>query len=193
MVSWSGVVGAAYYELQSRPSGGAWIIAQSSTAIEFHETGKMPGGWGYRVRACDGSASCSNWTAEKTVAVSGAGEATLEANTVAGATAYSSGVTKGGNGYLTVPIAVVPGVNGMQPGLSIAFNSGRPRQSAEQNLPADTLGYGFSLNGVPSLRRCLTRRMRLTAVLTTLCLLTTRRSDTLLRMSFHTYFTVMVR
>ena len=49
-----------------------------------------------------------------------------------------------GSANYSVPIRVMPGVNGLQPSLSINYNS---------NAPNGMLGVGFQLQGLPSITR----------------------------------------
>ncbi len=68
---------------------------------------------------------------------------------------YRSGVTKGGDAYVNVPIAPVPGVNGLAPRLSIDYSGGRERHRSDQELPADMIGYGWRVGGFSTIRRCV--------------------------------------
>ena len=69
-----------------------------------------------------------------------------ETGTVPGNLPYRTGVTKGGDAYVDIPVAVAPGVNGLQPRLSIDYGGGRERELVEQELASDILGYGWHLS-----------------------------------------------
>lgn len=65
--------------------------------------------------------------------------------TAAGTTPATLSVSNTGAANYVVPIQVPPGVAGMQPNLSLKYDSQGPR---------DIAGPGWALNGVPYIRRC---------------------------------------
>ena len=73
---------------------------------------------------------------------------------------YETGVTKGGDAYIHMPLVPVPGVNGLQPRLSFDYSGGRDRQRLDKNLPGDILGYGWHVGGFSAIRWCLTNQSR---------------------------------
>ena len=86
---------------------------------------------------------------------------------------YETGVTKGGDAYIHMPLVPVPGVNGLQPRLSFDYSGGRDRQRLNKNLPGDILGYGWHVGGFSAIRWCLTNQTRTEIAFTTddnLCL-----------------------
>ena len=96
-----------------------------------------------------------DWSATVTVEVSYLAGTEAETATAAGGMPYGTGVTKGGDAYVNIPVAVVPGVNGLQPALSIDYSDGRERQRADEEAPGDILGYGWRIGGLSAIRRCV--------------------------------------
>ena len=96
-----------------------------------------------------------DWSATVTVEVSYLAGTEAETATTAGGMPYGTGVTKGGGAYVNIPVAVVPGVNGLQPALSIDYSDGRERQRADEEAPGDILGYGWRIGGLSAIRRCV--------------------------------------
>ncbi|MDE0223240.1 MAG: fibronectin type III domain-containing protein, partial [Spirochaetaceae bacterium] len=73
-VSWAASAGAVRYQLQERIGTLAWTDAHKGAATSAELKGRSIATYGYQVRACAAAAesSCSGWTAERTVTVSGA-------------------------------------------------------------------------------------------------------------------------
>ena len=67
-VSWSAVSGASNYELQERSEQADWMSSYNGTALNWSATGKSPGSYGYRARACRATA-CGSWSAVAMVVV----------------------------------------------------------------------------------------------------------------------------
>ncbi len=159
-VSWSNITGGGRLLLQQTADGGiSWTTAYNGIGVpgSFAFSGKADGSYSYRIKELVGSPGneLELYSQRVTVVVGMIPEPPITTTTVAGNVPYETGVTKGGNAYVTIPIAAVPGVNGLEPGLGITYNSGRDRQRIDQDLPGDTLGYGFSLSGFASIRRCV--------------------------------------
>lgn len=134
------------------------------TGNAYHFTGKGAGEYRYRLSACFAAPGrirpyCvrTRW-AVTTVTVKYDPEGELVTNTVAGTLAYDAGVTKGGDAYINIPIDPAPGVNGLEPMLSIDYSGGRDRTRMASSLPADTLGYGWRVSGFSTIRRCIKNR-----------------------------------
>jgi hypothetical protein len=68
-ISWSGVTGADSYRLEERLGAGSWSEIHNAAATSKPVSGKTPGSWEYRVRACN-AAGCSGYSGTKTVTVS---------------------------------------------------------------------------------------------------------------------------
>jgi hypothetical protein len=70
--------------------------------------------------------------------------ASIDTSALVGSTAGSLSINQGAANY-TIPITVPPGIAGMQPELSINYNS---------NAGNGQLGVGFSLGGLSIIHRC---------------------------------------
>ena len=90
-----------------------------------------------------------------TVRVVGAPEVLIEPGTTPGTVPYGTGVTKGGDAYVNIPVSAVAGVNGLAPALSIDYSDARERQRATEDAPGDLLGYGWRVGGFSAVRRCV--------------------------------------
>ncbi|MYK82115.1 MAG: hypothetical protein F4024_05985, partial [Gammaproteobacteria bacterium] len=73
-VSWAASAGAVRYQLQERIGTLAWTDAHKGAATSAELKGRSIATYGYQVRACAAATerSCSGWTSERTVTVSGA-------------------------------------------------------------------------------------------------------------------------
>nr|WP_308736825.1 SpvB/TcaC N-terminal domain-containing protein [Shewanella baltica] len=162
-VSWSSVSGAARYELQQRVNGGAWVAKYSGTATNYALSGLTSGTYQYQVRAC--TTACSAWklssNTQVTLPVTGSDWKNLSRVSVADAggsdTAPSDAVdlnaasvkgqagVSGGQASYQIPIDLPPGRNGVQPSVSLSYNS----QGGN-----GILGVGWSLNAGSSISRC---------------------------------------
>ena len=87
-------------------------------------------------------------------------ETPIRAANTTGNMPYETGVTKGGDAYIHMPLVPVPGVNGLQPRLSFDYSGGRDRQRLDKNLPGDILGYGWHVGGFSAIRWCLTNQTK---------------------------------
>ncbi|TQV72414.1 hypothetical protein FLL45_19590, partial [Aliikangiella marina] len=154
-ISWvkpSGTV--SYYNLQERFNSGSWTTVVSSNVLSKSFSGKAPGNYQYRVRACNSAASspCSSYSATKQLTVNNPElipDATLITPSVPsqqaiGALEGQAGVSGGAATY-SIPVAVPPGRAGMQPSVSIGYSS------REGNGVA---GIGWNLNVGGSVSRC---------------------------------------
>lgn len=162
-VSWSSVSGAARYDLQQRVNGGAWVAKYSGTAKNYALSGLTSGTYQYQVRAC--TTACSAWklssNTQVTLPVTGSDWKNLSRVSVADAggsdTAPSDAVdlnaasvkgqagVSGGQASYHIPIDLPPGRNGVQPSVSLSYNS----QGGN-----GILGVGWSLNAGSSISRC---------------------------------------
>lgn len=60
-VRWTGMAGAASYELQELPTVGDWVSAYSGTDTSIQMSGKDVGHYTYRVRSCN-EVGCGSWS-----------------------------------------------------------------------------------------------------------------------------------
>ena len=133
-----------------------------TSSVRRHEVhAQAEGSYTYKLRACYESGiqprvqTTCDWSGTVTVVVSYFAGTEAETATAAGGMPYETGVTKGGDAYVNIPVAVVPGVNGLQPALSIDYSDGRERQRADEEAPGDILGYGWRVGGLSAIRRCV--------------------------------------
>ena len=134
-----------YYELEERVSlhdgtWSRWVVKQSTLALTYPAT-STEGTYQYRVTACN--AVCGDPTTEITMQVHtlegiGSGSA-VGSDNAAGNMPYNTRVTPSGGAVVTVPVQAVPGVNGLQPNLSVSYSSSRGSTQLDQELPEDTL------------------------------------------------------
>ena len=119
------------------------------------------GTYTYHIRLCDTEGDCLAMPEphlEVNVMFSPVSDI-VEANAT-GNVPYETGVTKGGDGYIHIPLVPVPGVNGLQPRLSFDYSGGRDRQRVDRKLPGDILGYGWHVGGFSAIRWCVTNQAR---------------------------------
>ena len=163
VVTWGASVGWNNL-LQESANGGQWttIFNDNGLVGSFSVSGRPDGTYRYRIFRWRtylnswGEQELEADTSTSTTTVVGQiPEPSITSNTVAGFQTYDAGVTKGGSAYVHVPIEAAPGVRGYQPRLALIYNSGRDRQRNDEDLPGDILGYGWSLGGIPAIRRCV--------------------------------------
>ena len=118
--------------------------------------------YAFDVRGCtgDAEADCGAWSQPLKLGVPALkppflDPLALEKTTVPGNLAYDTGVTRAGDAYVNVPLAVAPGVAGLAPALSIDHGGGRERARALRREPGDTLGYGWRVGGLSTIHRCV--------------------------------------
>ncbi|TQV78840.1 hypothetical protein FKG94_12530 [Exilibacterium tricleocarpae] len=160
-IRWSAPAGTvAYYQLQEKRNTGNWT-AIAASGLRYQARGKPQGQYRYRLRACNSDA-CSNWNTSALINVHNLDQitpvVTIAPTDEAGSLAYQAAVTGSGDAIVNIPIHTAPGVNGVEPGLSLAYNSGRARQQVTESLPEDVLGYGWRLSGFSQIRRCVIHR-----------------------------------
>ena len=166
-LSWGACEGYPFHiVLEGAASSTSKTVAYAGESREFRVVGKASGKHRYELHHCKITMSempfsltlmtCAGTDIpEATVTVNApVGASNISSNTEAGATPYRTGVTQGGDAYVDIPIEPAPGVNGLEPRLSIDYSGGRDGGLAEQSLPWDALGYGWHLSGFSAVRRC---------------------------------------
>jgi len=78
----------------------------------------------------------------------------VEGAVAVGSIPYSAGVDNKGAATISIPIRIPQGINGMQPQLSLNFNSGGLASSAFNQTTSGWLGFGWGLSGISSINRC---------------------------------------
>ncbi len=78
----------------------------------------------------------------------------LQPVTASGQTPYTAVATNMGDAEIRIPISVVPGVNGHQPNLSLAYNSNRLRKLVDEEWEEDNIGSGWRVSGLSVIRSC---------------------------------------
>ena len=148
-LSWQGTLLADRYRVsESVPGGESLWSDHLTTRVEY--TGKATGNYYYTVFRCH-----TPLGQEEICEEYGSARAEVVLPITPGNLPYRSGVTKGGDAYVNVPIAPAPGVNGLAPRLSIDYSGGRERHRSDQELPADMIGYGWRVGGFSTIRRCV--------------------------------------
>ena len=150
-----------YFRLSESAHGASFKTVYTGIDFQYQASGKAEGSCTYRLQACRtgriprDTKRCDTPYPDLAVQVRYQPESPISARTGAGGMSYETGVTKGGDGYVNVPVAPVPGVNGLQPALSFDYSDGRERQRVARELPGDILGYGWRLSGFSAIRRCV--------------------------------------
>ncbi len=166
-VTWNAPTGTVHnYVVQERQSNhdGTWTVwqdVQTTNALFYDALGNGEGIYQYRVQACNVD-NCSQFSDAQQVTSHVLAGLELEpvvvnADTV-GNTPYSATVSSSGVATISAPIQVAPGINGLQPRLSVQYNSGRGGRLINEERHEDTLGYGFHLSGFSQIRRCVVGR-----------------------------------
>ena len=68
-ISWNASTGAASYRLEQRFGSGSWTLIHNSSARSKAISGAVEGTWSYRVRACNATGLCSNYSSTLSVTV----------------------------------------------------------------------------------------------------------------------------
>ena len=171
-VSWTAPVGGSVvdsYELEEKVGSGNWTQVYSGTNSKLSFSGKAENNYHYRARACNGS-GCGGYTSQQTVGVWPTHPTntlmTPEPASSVGSTPFNAYVDPKGNANITIPLWVAPGVNGMQPALTVNYNSAASMRSMvpiphtgglyELDLPGSLFVYGWRISGLSEIRRCTT-------------------------------------
>jgi hypothetical protein len=94
-------------------------------------------------------------TSDKLVSVYRSDDPVIDTATAeAGTVGSSADVTSRGSASISVPLRVVPGINGLQPSLAIEYDSGRGLDRHHRFIFNDSLDYGWRLSGASQIHRC---------------------------------------
>ncbi|WP_444942015.1 RHS repeat-associated core domain-containing protein [Microbulbifer sp. ZKSA004] len=175
-ITWDDV-GASSYRLKRMVLGGeeegciveedgnCWltVVPQATSVFQYFTGGSQPGTYQYKLEACNDFNQCSSvsssWIEVHNLANTGELPAvSTEAPTAPGTLPYSADVNVTGNAVINIPLQTAPGVNGLQPNLSLRYTSARFQKRMNEALPEDILGYGWRLGGLSSIRRCVVNR-----------------------------------
>ncbi|MCO7224749.1 fibronectin type III domain-containing protein [Pleionea sp. CnH1-48] len=161
-VSWNSVSHATFYVLEKQVNGGSWgAVSSNMSGTSYDVNESSDGVYGFRVKACNQyDWSCSQESDVKTVSVNivpdFANKDVVEIPDAAlvsiqvpeqqavGAVQGQAGVSGGAATY-SIPIAVPPGRNGMQPSVSLNYSSRSGNGVA---------GMGWNLNAAQLISRC---------------------------------------
>ena len=155
-VTWDAVAGATFYQVeQYSAADGRWHRVHVTSGAGWRARGLDSGAYRYRVRACNAS-GCG--------APSGAGQALVSVpvdhvrvfprpvhDAGVDATAASHEVGPDGSASYRIPVTVAAGKGGLQPQLSVNYNS---------NAGNGLMGVGWSLGGLSAIHRCAKTRVR---------------------------------
>jgi len=157
---------AASYTVERRCLAGvddcstAWHLAYSGNAMHYEDQVQLGDNYQYRIRACNSAGVCtSEWLKSGWVQVHKLEGITVPAvlsqdTAVPGNLPYSTDVTHTGDAAIRIPIEPAPGVNGLEPNISLRYSGIRYHQRNNEQLPEDILGYGWRLGGLSEIRRC---------------------------------------
>ncbi len=163
-LSWGTASGTlTTYQLQERVNYGSWASVQNNTLRSrgFTKTLGDVSVYDYRVRACNHNA-CSNFTETKRVttpaAVDFSGTPSPAAFTqpehdeAVGALGGERSINPDGSASYTIPITTPAGRAGMEPSISVSYNS--------SNSADGELGLGWTVSGFSKIQRCTTSKAR---------------------------------
>ena len=146
----------------------AWHDVVHANTLSFNEYGVGKGIYYYRVRACFSANDCSGWAdpvravIEKVEGL--ATEIQISNAVVPGNMPYSASVGGNGDAQVTIPVSVPPGINGVQPDLTLQYSSGRISQLKDNMFrtgfedvhSGDYIGLGWRFTGLSQIQLCQT-------------------------------------
>ncbi|MDE0002129.1 MAG: FG-GAP-like repeat-containing protein, partial [Rhodospirillaceae bacterium] len=170
LVLWGISTGATRYVLQEKPASGIWTSVYDGSLTFASLTGRSAGTYSYQARACIGAA-CSAWSTSYSVTVSdtpqppsppppststavdvtdsgdpsGFLKYVPPSGSIPGLMPGQYSVNRHGGFNYEIPIQVPPGTAGMEPELSLRYDS-----HARNGL----LGVGWRLSGISRITRC---------------------------------------
>lgn len=169
-IRWSASGTVTSYHLEQECMGGVSVCGldgfhniplSTATATAYFARGQVQGLYRYRIQACNNS-ECSSWVTSDYIAVhnlEGISPAvSVLPATSPGSSPYAASVNRFGDGIISVPFKIAPGVNGLEPNIGLIYSDGRRRTRISETLPEDILGYGWRLSGFSEIRRCVTNQ-----------------------------------
>ncbi len=140
------------------------IPLSGSFATSVTLTGKTDGRYEYTLEVLNCSSSSGCWyyvpaDGRIIITVNTSGNISsvsppVETATAIGSIPYTIDVDNSGQVNINIPIEVSTGANGMQPRLSLNYNSGGTSRKSVDQAASGLLGYGWGLSGISSITRC---------------------------------------
>lgn len=169
-IRWSASGTVTSYHLEQECMGGVSVCGvdgfhniplSTATATSYFARGQVQGLYRYRIQACNNS-ECSSWVISDYISVHNlegiAPAVSVLPATSPGSSLYAASVNRFGDGVISVPFKIAPGVNGHEPNIGLMYSDGRRRTRISDTLPEDILGYGWRLSGFSEIRRCVTNQ-----------------------------------
>jgi RHS repeat-associated protein len=163
-LSWDADSGVVTYKVWRLLSNGTWDFIGDSSTVNYNGFNSIASGeYTYRVQACTSEGICGGYSEFELVEVRNE-EVSLDPLTsgpaafvqpthdeTVGALAFSTEVGVDGSATASIPISVPPGLGGLEPSLSLNYNS---------NGQNGVVGEGWNLSGVSLIHRCPTSLAR---------------------------------
>ena len=160
-ISWTASSTATSYTVQNSINNGSWTTLSSQGTTSYEQVVDADGNYSYRVNACNTS-GCSDWKTSSAVTVvlppawrqtefvsvsdtGGSNSTPSETIDLSASVLKGHAGVSGGQASYQIPIDLPPGRNGIQPKVSLSYNSQGGNGIA---------GVGWSLNAGSAISRC---------------------------------------
>ena len=160
-IEWASVPTTTSYTLQESANNATWVTLVSQGSLSYEQMVDVDGSYKYRVKACNNS-GCSDWKVSSNVTVvlppawrqsntvlvgdsGGSNSAPSQSVNLNAAVLKGQASVSGGQASYQIPIDLPPGRAGIQPKVSLSYNS----QSGN-----GLVGIGWSLNAGSAISRC---------------------------------------
>jgi len=130
-VSWSGVSGATYYNLQEQLNGGGWALVQANGSTSWGTSGRGNGTYGYIVQACN-AGGCGPWSSTSAVVVT-----LIPATPSNPQVAWTSGTSA--KPFITVSWSAIPGAT------TYKLEQTHPQLGVSQVYSGPNTSYGSTI------------------------------------------------